>query len=179
MTFHNPHITSVLAIDPGASGGLSWVTGNTATETRPMPSTYMELVDFLRNIRMFIRICFVEEISGFIPAGGAGQMFHFGRNVGYLLGVLDTLDFKVVTVRPQVWQKALGLGNVGTVRCKGTMSASEKKSIKASNSKLKREWKGKLCDFARRRYPELGKKVTLKTCDSLLILEYVKQINER
>jgi hypothetical protein len=170
-------IPSLLAIDPGAKGGFAWRDGgHGGAGCQNMPDTELGIMDRLSEFRMSIRHCYIEEISGFIPAGGAGQMFHFGYHVGYLRGILDTLRFKITTVRPQVWQKALGLGNVGTQRCHQGMSAKDRKAVKVLNDRLKREWKRKLRDTARRMYPELGDSVTLSTCDALLILQYaIKQ----
>jgi hypothetical protein len=61
------------------------------------------------------------------------------------------MGMRLELVRPQVWQKAFGLG---------TASACASKSI----------WKNKLKAEAQRRFPHL--KVTHKTGDALLILEY-------
>jgi hypothetical protein len=58
---------------------------------------------------------------------------------------------KVEMVRPQKWQKWLGLG-------------------RASGCGSPREWKNKLKAEAQRRFPYLN--VTLKTADALLILEH-------
>ena len=77
-------------------------------------------------------------------------MFNFGRNFGFLLGVAMTLGYRIIMVRPQAWQKGLGLGN--------------------SKGMSKTEWKNKLKAEAQRRFPKLS--VTLSTSDALLILEY-------
>jgi hypothetical protein len=91
-------------------------------------------------------------VSGFAGKAQPGSaMFKFGDQFGFLKGVLQTLGIRLELVRPQVWQKAFGLG---------TASACASKTI----------WKNKLKAEAQRRFPHL--EVTLKTADALLILEY-------
>ena len=78
-------------------------------------------------------------------------MFRFGEHFGFIKGVIQTLGVRLELVRPQVWQKAFGLG---------TASACASKTV----------WKNKLKAEAQRRFPHLN--VTLKTADALLILEH-------
>jgi len=61
---------------------------------------------------------------------------------------------RVELVRPQKWQKALGLGS-------------------ASGCASKTEWKNKLKAAAQRLYPHL--KPTLATADALLILDFARR----
>ena len=88
------------------------------------------------------------------PKGKAqpgSAMFRFGEHFGFLKGVIQALEVRLVLVRPQVWQRGFGLG---------TASACASKTI----------WKNKLKAEAQRRFPHLN--VTLKTADALLILEH-------
>ena len=80
-------------------------------------------------------------------------MFKFGENCGFMKGVVQTLGIKLELVRPQVWQKAFGLGT-------------------AAGCASKTVWKNKLKAEAQRRFPHLS--VTLKTADALLILEWAE-----
>ena len=97
-------------------------------------------------------MAFVEEVSGYAGTAQPGsRMFTFGRNFGFILGVLQTLGVRIELVKPSKWQKALSLG---------TASACASKTI----------WKNKLKACAQRLYPNLH--VTLQTADALLILEY-------
>jgi hypothetical protein len=97
----------------------------------------------------------MEEVSGF--AGGPGQpgsrMFNFGRGFGFILGALQMAGWSVELVRPQKWQKALGLGTRG--------------------ESSKKDWKNKLKAVAQRQFP--GVEVTLSTADALLIMQYAVQ----
>jgi hypothetical protein len=97
-------------------------------------------------------IAFVEQVGGFIrgnPTPGSA-MFNFGRNFGFILGSLQTLGIRIELIRPQDWQRSVGVGT--------------------SNGLKKNAWKNKLKQRAQQLYPE--QKVTLNTADALLILEY-------
>lgn len=142
----------MIAIDPGASGGIASVTINGMVDATKMPETEGDVLNRLKNLRTYHDTLVLEQVGGYV--GGAGSpgsaMFNFGRNFGFLLGVAMTLGYRIIMVRPQAWQKALSLGN--------------------SKGMSKTEWKNKLKAEAQRRFPKLS--VTLSTADALLILEY-------
>lgn len=142
----------MLAIDPGASGGIASVTINGMVDAIKMPETEGDVLEKLKNLKVYHDTIIIEQVGGYV--GGAGSpgsaMFNFGRGFGFLLGVAMTLGYKIIMVRPQTWQKALSLGN--------------------SKGMTKTEWKNKLKAEAQRRFPKLS--VTLSTADALLILEY-------
>ena len=97
-------------------------------------------------------VCVMEATGGYVGrAQPASYAYRFGENAGFLKGVIQTLGVRLVLVRPQDWQKGFGLGT-------------------ASACASKRIWKNKLKAEAQRRFPHL--KVTLKTADALLILEW-------
>lgn len=142
----------VLAIDPGASGGMAWTDGG--VHCRKMPDTEGDIISTLKEIRPTLIV--IEEVGGFVkgkPGGGqpGSAMFKFGRNFGFLLGASQMMGCEVRLIRPQVWTKAVGAG---------TKSGCATTTI----------WKNKLKAIAQRIYPSL--KVTLAVSDALLILEY-------
>ncbi len=142
----------ILAIDPGASGGFAWNTQETIGAQK-MPSTEGDIVSFMRGFNTKEYTVFMEEVGGFIGKAQPGSaMFTFGRNTGFLIGVIMALGFRLEMVRPQKWQKDLGLGTA-----KGCAS--------------KTEWKNKLKALAQRKFPTVDK-ITLATSDALLILDY-------
>jgi hypothetical protein len=123
-----------------------------------MPATQGDLLDLVREIRTAAGaeggevVCVLEEVGGFAGKAQPGSaMFRFGEHFGFVKGVVQALGIRLVLVRPQVWQKGFGLGT-------------------ASSCGTKSEWKNKLKAEAQRRFPEL--RVTLRTADALLILEY-------
>lgn len=147
----------VIAIDPGKSGGVA-VAGFGATACHAMPETEGDVLDLIRGLKSGAdvegveAICVLEEVSGFARKAQPGSaMFRFGENFGFIKGVVQALGIKLELVRPQVWQKAFGLGT-------------------ASACASKTEWKNKLKAEAQRRFPHLH--VTHKTADALLILEW-------
>jgi crossover junction endodeoxyribonuclease RuvC len=146
-----------VAIDPGLSGGLAWQRDGQPAQAVPMPPTEGDLVNVLRDIAVEADevVAIVEEVGGYVGKAQPGSAaFKFGRNFGFILGVLQTLGLRIELVRPQRWQKALSLGT-------------------ASGCASKVAWKNKLKACTQRLYPQL--KVTLSTADALLILEYARR----
>jgi hypothetical protein len=150
-----------IAIDPGLSGGIAYQLDDQPAQAVPMPSTEGDLVDLLRTLTADSEqaVAFVEEVGGYIGKAQPGSSaFKFGRNFGFILGALQTLNVRLELVRPQRWQKSLGLGT-------------------ASGCASKTEWKNKLKGAAQRLYPQL--KPTLATSDALLILDYAQHRQQR
>jgi hypothetical protein len=154
---------TILAIDPGASGGIA-VAQFGKTDCSPMPQTEGDVLTLLRDIKTAAdqegdeTVCYLEEVNGFVGKGQPGSaMFRFGEHFGFAKGVVQTLGIKLELVRPQKWQKWYSLGT-------------------ASGCASKTEWKNKLKAEAQRRFPHLP--VTLKTADSLLILEYGMRVTQ-
>lgn len=147
----------VIAIDPGLSGGIA-VSRFGKTECWPMPETEGDLLALVKEIRNGAMtegsgvLCVLEEVSGFAGKAQPGSaMFRFGENFGFIKGVIQALEIRLVLVRPQAWQKGFGLGTASTCASKS-------------------EWKNRLKAEAQRRFPHLN--VTLKTADALLMLEH-------
>jgi hypothetical protein len=142
--------TIIVGIDPGASGGLAWQVPGFQVAVENMPDTPHELVHLLECIQKDgdVRV-FLEEVGGYIGGEGStgSTMFVFGQNFGQILGVCAAVGIPVELVRPQKWQKALGLGT--------------------SKGLTKTQWKNKLKTRALQLYPDV--RVTLKVADALLI----------
>ena len=147
-----------IAIDPGKSGGFAFVDRYSDVAAEAMPDTEGDIITELADMTYSSeseKVCIMEVVSGYIGAPQPGSaMFKFGENYGFLKGVIMSNGFKLHLVRPQEWQKGLGLGN--------------------SRGMKKTAWKNKLKAEAQRLYPHL--KVTMKTADALLILEYYQRI---
>jgi len=150
----------IAAIDPGASGGIAFRSRDTHVLAFPMPATEGDILSIITMANRdavqagYERIAYIEEVSGFCGVGQPGSaMFKFGRYFGFLIGVFQTLGWRIELVKPQKWQKSFGLG---TKALAGGKTA----------------WKNKLKAAAQRMYPYLS--ATLKTCDALLLLEYAR-----
>lgn len=144
---------TVLAVDPGATGGIACWRDDEPIQAFAMPETEGDQIELIRKlVAEGEAIAFVEKVGGFIGKGQPGSaMFKFGRNYGFILGVLQTLGVRVELVRPHAWQKPLGLGT-------------------ASGCGTRSEWKNKLKACAQRLYPKL--RPTLLTSDAILILDH-------
>jgi hypothetical protein len=107
----------------------------------------------------------------------ASTMAVYASNWGIILGALMMAKWRVQIVRPQDWQKALGLGITGRQKAnvKGLLPAAaqaEKSRVRLLNSQLKRDWKNKLKARAQQLFPSVT--VTLGNADALLIAEFGK-----
>jgi hypothetical protein len=147
----------ILAIDPGASGGMA-VSAFGKISCHALPPTEGDRLELIRGFKQAADVeqveceCVLEQVGGFAGKRQPGSaMFKFGAGYGFLVGVVQALGIKLELVRPQVWQKAFGLGT-------------------AAGCARKSEWKNKLKAEAQRRFPQLP--VTLATADALLILEW-------
>jgi hypothetical protein len=148
-------VKPILAIDPGASGGIAVLDSEGNPNCFNMPDTFGDVVECLRAARSTgIVTAFVEEVGGFCGVGQPGSaMFKFGKGCGVIEGALMALGFRIELVKPQKWQKHFGLG-----------------TTKQAGGKA--DWKRKLKAEAQRRFPACD--VTLKTADALLILDYAR-----
>ncbi len=154
---------TIIAIDPGASGGIAVGypgAANPSSIAIPMPDTPADLVLCIKddlesaNIEGWEFVAYVEDVGGHVGKPQPGSaMFKFGRGCGVIEGALLALGIRTIYVRPQKWQKHFSLGT-------------------ASACASKTDWKNKLKGEAARRFPHL--KVTLKTADALLILDYAR-----
>lgn len=150
---------TIIAIDPGASGGLAVRDFKGDVSTWPMCETDGDLRQLLGEINSASKIeavecvAVIEDLVKFAGKGQAGaSAIVYGRNHGFIEGVLAGLGIRIERVRCQKWQKELGLGTRGELS--------------------KTEWKNKAKAMAQRLYPALNGAITLKTADALLILEW-------
>ena len=143
---------SIIGIDPGQSGGIATL-DNGLLESFPMPSTEGDIIGLLRQVAMKpSAVVYLEDLVKY--AGHPQASSHaivYGRNFGFVLGGLQMLGARVELVKPQTWQKHLGLGN-------------------SKGCKTRSAWKNKCKALAQRLFPQ--QRITLKTADALLILEY-------
>lgn len=145
-----------IAIDPGASGGISW-NKDGQVGCCPMPDALPELRDFFSLLLTGTHqpVAYVEDVPKFvgkmIPSSTTAVLFF---NFGFTEGLLTALGVRIVRVKPHDWQKHFRLGTKKD--CAGTT-----------------EWKNKLKSEALRRFPD--QRVTLATADALLILDYANE----
>lgn len=147
----NKQSPKLVAIDPGASGGIAYLDRN--VDAVPMPDTEEETCALLRWYSENNYKVYMEKVGGFIPdANGDGQpgsrMFVFGEGYGFIRGVLCACGNPPVLVVPQRWQRGFP---------KFKKKTDRKNAFKAHAQKLN---------------PHL--KVTLATADALCLLDYAR-----
>ncbi len=140
----------ILAIDPGLSGGLAYY-GTAGIILDSMPATDLDVSILIMDRLAISDVVYIEKVGGYVCGKGApgSSMFNFGRNVGFLHGLIAASKTRVIEVPPQRWQKTIGAGTKAT---HGT------------------RWKAHLKGIAQQRQP--GILITLKTADAVLILEH-------
>lgn len=149
---------TIVAVDPGSAGGFA-IRENGKVRVFGMPGTdgdiYIELREIVERATSEGSKCvaIMEDLVKFCGVGRPGAAsIVYGRNHGFIEGVLTGLGVRIERVRAQQWQKDLGLGT--------------------SRGMSKTVWKNKLKAMAQRLYPALNGEITLKTADALLILEW-------
>jgi len=148
----------LLAIDPGKSGGFAWQYKGSPVACERMPDVEAEIVAMITFWRAGAEhgapIAYIEKVGGYAGTPQPGsRMFTFGRNVGVIMGALYAAGYRIHEVAPTRWQGKLGIGGIDA-------------------KKRKAEFRNK----AHQLFPHLGKEITLKTADALLIFDYACQI---
>jgi hypothetical protein len=144
---------TIVAIDPGASGGIAISLEGSAPSFTHMPETVHDLAELLGSVAIEASNgnahAYLEQVGGYVGGAGApgSAMFNFGQNYGQIIGTLAAYQIPFTLVRPQKWQGALSLGN--------------------SKGMSKTEWKNKLKAKAQQLFP--SSKITLATADAALI----------
>jgi hypothetical protein len=99
-----------------------------------------------------------EQVNA-MPGEGVSSAFAFGRYTGFLDGLIWANNIPVEYVQPQVWQRAMALGTIKRGPC-GICKAGY-----CDKRKHAHKHKAQLL------FPSLAR-ITLETCDALLIAEY-------
>jgi len=146
-----PDSFCIIAIDPGANGGIAWnVDGKNYCVK--MPPNNLAIKDFLRDLSYkykLIEVHLENPSKGGWGMKSAALLFKFYQGIGFIEGVSYAYDFKLNLVDPRKWQKAVGM---------------EKKPKEPS-----KDWKNRLKVKAEETYPD-GVPITLWSADALLIL---------
>ena len=153
-----------LGIDPGLSGGIAVINqiGEVVSVTK-MPQTMPDIYNYLNDVKVDAVndghniVCYMEKVGFGMPNQSSKATATFSRHCGHLEMALLALQIPVVEVSPNKWMKTLGIGSKGSCE--------------------KNVWKNKLKSVAQMRFPQLGKKVTLATCDALLLANYGLQMD--
>lgn len=102
-----------VGVDPGAKGGVSAIDENNEI-LFAVPMSRENLVDKMKQVDAWRTewncgaIACVEKV-GAMPGQGVTGMFNFGKNAGFIEGVLETLKIPYQLVPPQTWKKSFSL----------------------------------------------------------------------
>jgi hypothetical protein len=98
----------LVAVDPGAEGGIAirWPDG--VTEARPMPKTLPDMLDMWRGIVLAARVAphvLIEDPGLYVNEKAPRSVLLLHQRVGELRGACLAFECTVEMVRPQQWQK--------------------------------------------------------------------------
>jgi hypothetical protein len=140
----------MIAIDPGASGGLAYVDDG-IVQAVAMPEGMTEQIDLIRRLASEgHHECIMENVGFHMPGNSATATAKFARHCGHLEAACYAYGISVQYAAPQKWQREIG-----------------------TFSKDKRERKAQIKEAMARLYPHLT--VTLKTADALGIFTWAKK----
>jgi hypothetical protein len=140
---------TILAIDPGASGGFAWVDNEGLVRAESIPAGMTAMVDRLRELAVELPgiAAVLEKVGHWMPGDHPNAATKFARHCGQVEAGLYSLGIPFEEVAPGVWMKSLG----GLPKAK----ADRKRMIR---------------ELMARRYPHL--RVTLDTADALGMLTW-------
>ena len=141
----------IIAIDPGASGGIAWIDQDGQINAAAMPEGMSAQIDFIRSIKCGpTTTAVIERVGTYMPGNSATAAVKFARHCGHIEAACYACGISATMVAPQTWMKALGA------------LPSDKKERKAA-----------IKEAMARRFPHLS--VTLKTADALGILVWARE----
>jgi hypothetical protein len=144
-----------LGVDPGASCGIAVLTMEHVLTTWKMPETEHDISDVFASIRGLISFAMIELVHS-LPKQGVKSTFAFGRNYGFLRGMLVGHKIPFEDVPPGKWQAAL--------------------RVKAIKDEAKTDHKNRLKGLAQQLFPHHH--MTHAIADASLIVEYVYRLRK-
>jgi hypothetical protein len=140
---------TIIAVDPGMSGGVAVLYPDGKVAAEDMPSTMADVWVLFDNLafngNLPIRAV-LENAGGYMPGNSGPASAKFARHCGNVEMALFAAHIPTETVAPGVWMRGIGVP-------------------KLKDKKDRKNW---IKDYVQRRFPAL--KVTLKTADALGIL---------
>ena len=106
--------SSIIAIDPGASGAFCVIHPSGHIGVQSMPRDEIGVVNHIRLLAQECQIArtqptfVLEQVQGYIGKSQTGSsMFTFGKGYGFLRGCIMATGNAIVDVTPQRWQGEL------------------------------------------------------------------------
>ena len=151
----------IIGIDPGAQGAAVLMFSTLTTDRcieiiRFKTSSLREIADKLWEWSLITKKAYLESVHS-MPTDGRATAHQFGRNVGFVEGVLTANRFDINYIDPKTWQFALGLGGRG-----GAFYETRQEATAARKRRHREKAEGL--------FPQI--KMTNDIVDALLIAEF-------
>jgi len=162
---------TIIAIDPGVSGGFACQHPGEEVTTENMPRTLRDIVDLLEVMKKDTDVfCIMEKVFGFMPGNGGASAAKFAEHIGALKMALIALKIPHELVLPKKWMDTY----VGRIPYPDSLSTKDEHGVKRKGVGPKRKTfrKNFIKAESQRRFPHL--KVTLATADALGLLAYAQ-----
>lgn len=153
---------TIIAIDPGASGGIAVFANGMLKSAVSMPSSTSEMNEFFTHLKSTYEniIVYIEKVQAYSKGDDdPGKKFGINKmlkNYNQILTVIELSGLRYVEVYPISWQTTLKL--------------KIKNVDKLPHHKFKALRKNKYKEFAQICFPEV--KVTMKTSDALCLVQF-------
>ena len=149
----------IIAIDPGASGGIAWVDNDGIVQAAPMPDGMTTRCDFLRDLHadVFMPTAIIEDVGKHVQGNNAQNSATFAAHCESLKTALYMIGIPFEEVPPKTWQAVFS-----------GLPKAPPKADHNTKERVKRERKNAIKEKMARIFPHLA--VTLKTADALGIL---------
>lgn len=103
----------VVGIDPGKTGGIGWINGDTleaGAATFPTVGKDIDLPGTWRILQDLEPSLVIIEKQQVLPKNGSSSNFQLGRRYGELMAFLAALQAPHEAIRPQAWKKEVLAG---------------------------------------------------------------------
>ena len=99
-----------IGIDPGKNGGIAAIEadGNEIKSYKTVAYDEFKLIATVYILKPERTRVVVERV-GAMPGQGVTSTFNFGKNFGFILGVLESFHFPYELVTPQKWKREFGV----------------------------------------------------------------------
>lgn len=143
---------AIMAIDPGAAGGIAICDNTGQVSAVKMPDGMTGQIDRIRELALYhgVDAAVMERVGSYMPGNTGTGAVKFARHCGHLEAALYCLGVPVEQVTPKTWMKVCGPLPKGM---DGAAKSARKRAIK---------------DAVARRFA--CSSVTLATADALGIL---------
>jgi hypothetical protein len=154
----------IIAIDPGANGGIAWMGKYKMIHQMKLPCEKQDIKNTFKSFKSMVNeedlLCVVEDVGFHRQGNNAMASVKFGKHVERIETMLFCLDIPQRSVPPKEWQKVVPT----------SLPKLPRKATKKQRQDHKRDRKNEIKAQMQALYPHL--KVTLATADALGILTW-------